>query len=162
MSTLRLSLTRLWIGVFVIAAAATASFAGPISGGPTFGGGIGFQPVSADELKMTSEPKAPGAPAIILFREVDRDDRGLTAHEDVYFRIKILSEEGRKYADVEVPFWPGQNDIVNVHARTIRPDGKIAEFGGKAYNKEIVKARGVKYVAKTFTLPDVQIGSILE
>ena len=51
---------------------------------------------------------------------------------------------------------------MNVHARTIRPDGKIAEFGGKAYNKEIVKARGVKYVAKTFTLPDVQIGSILE
>ncbi len=36
--------------------------------------GIAFQPVSPDELKMTSEPKAPGAPAIILFRQVDRDD----------------------------------------------------------------------------------------
>src|SRR5579871_6449482 len=56
---------------------------------------IGFQPVSPDELKMTAEPKAPGAPAIVLFREVDRDDRGLTAHEDVYYRIKILTEEGR-------------------------------------------------------------------
>ena len=57
---------------------------------------LNFQPVSPAELKMTSEPKAPGAPAIILFREVDRDDRGQTAHEDVYFRIKILTEEGRK------------------------------------------------------------------
>jgi hypothetical protein len=111
---------------------------------------------------MTSEPKAPGAPAIILFREVDRDDRGLTAHEDVYFRIKILTEEGRKYADVEIPFFPDQNTFAQVHARTIRPDGTIAEFSGKTYNKEIVKARGVKYMAKTFTLPDVQIGSILE
>ncbi len=57
---------------------------------------VNFQPVSPDELKMTSEPKAQGVPAIILFRQVDRDDRGHTAHEDVYFRIKILTEEGRK------------------------------------------------------------------
>ena len=66
--------------------------------------GIGFQPVSPDELKMTSEPQAPGAPAIILYRQVDRDDSGIITHEDDYFRIKILTEEGRKHADVEIPF----------------------------------------------------------
>jgi hypothetical protein len=59
--------------------------------------GIGFQPVSSDELKMTSEPLAPGAPAIILYRQVDRDDNSRTSHEDNYFRIKILTEEGRKH-----------------------------------------------------------------
>jgi hypothetical protein len=75
---------------------------------------VSFQPVSPEELKMTSEPKAPGAPAIILFREVDRDDRGLTAHEDVYFRIKILTEEGRKYADIEIPFLKGIGNITAV------------------------------------------------
>ena len=123
---------------------------------------IGFQPVSPDELKMTSEPKAPGAPAIILFREVDRDDRGRTAHEDVYFRIKILTEEGRKYADIEIPFFKQEGNVVNIHARTIEPDGAIVNFNGKAFNKEIVKARGIKYLAKTFTLPDVRAGSILE
>lgn len=123
---------------------------------------VGFQPVSPDELKMTVEPKAPGAPAIILFREVDRDDRGLTAHEDVYYRIKILTEEGRKYADIEIPFFKEEGNVVNLHARTIRPDGTIAEFSGKPFDKMIVKARGVKYMAKTFTLPDVQVGSILE
>jgi hypothetical protein len=123
---------------------------------------IGFQPVSPEELKMTAEPKAPGAPAIILFREVDRDDRGRTAHEDVYFRIKILSEEGRKYADIEIPFYREEGSIVNIHARTIEPDGTIVNFAGKAFSKQIVKARGVQYMAKTFTLPDVQVGSILE
>ncbi len=52
----------------------------------------GFQPVSPDELKMTSEPKAPGAPAILLFRQVDRDDsRREAAHETNYLRIKILT-----------------------------------------------------------------------
>jgi hypothetical protein len=59
---------------------------------------VNFQPVSSAELKMVSEPKAPGAPAIILFREVDRDDRGHTAREVVYFRVKIFTVEGRRSA----------------------------------------------------------------
>jgi uncharacterized protein DUF3857 len=124
--------------------------------------GVSFQPVSQDELKMTSEPKAPGAPAIILYRQVDRDDRGLTAHEDVYFRIKILTEEGRKYADVEIPYWKNSGNVVGIHARTIRLDGTTVDFGGKIFDKEIVKTRGEKYLAKTFTLPDVQVGGIIE
>ena len=123
---------------------------------------VGFQAVSPDELKMTSEPKARGAPALILFREVDGDDRGQTAHEDVYFRIKVLTEEGRKYADIEIPFFKEEGKVVNLHARTIEPDGTIVNFSGKAFDKMIVKARGVKYMAKTLTLPDVQVGSILE
>jgi len=123
---------------------------------------IGFQPVSPEELKMTSEPKAPGAPAIILFREVDRVDAGHTPHEDVYFRIKILTDEGRKNADIEIPFFQQQGNIVNLHARTIKPDGTIVNFSGKAFDKTIVKTRGVKYKAKTFTMPDVEVGCILE
>ncbi len=122
-----------------------------------------FQPVNPDELKMTAEPQAPGAPAIILYRQVDRDDTGHTAHENNYFRIKILKEEGRKYADVEIPFFKENgNNIVNIHARTIHPDGSIANFEGKAFDKTIAKAKGRKYMAKTFTLPDVQVGSVIE
>lgn len=124
--------------------------------------GIGFQPVSPDEIKMTSEPLAPGAPAIILYRQVDRDDNGYTSHEDDYFRIKILTEEGRKHADVEIPFLKGSQNVVNVKARTIRPNGSIADFGGQVFEKYLVKGKGIKYLAKTFTLPDVQVGSIIE
>ena len=111
---------------------------------------------------MTSEPKAPGAPAIILFREVDRDDSELSAHEDEYVRIKILTEEGRKYADVEIPYWKGQLKITKFHARTIKLDGSILNFDGKPFDKTIVKARGVKILAKTFTMPEVTVGSIIE
>jgi hypothetical protein len=119
--------------------------------------------VDPSELKMTSEPLAPGAPAIILYREVDRDDSGNTAHEDDYYCIKILKEEGRKYADIEIPFYKERgNNIVNVHGRTIRPDGSIVNFDGKVFDKSIVKAKGLKYMAKTFTLPDVEVGSVIE
>jgi Domain of Unknown Function with PDB structure (DUF3857) len=125
------------------------------------GAGAAFQPVSPDELKITSEPLAPGASAIILYRQVDRDDNDRTS-EDNYIRIKILTEEGRKYADVEIPFLKDFQDVVKIKARTTRPDGSIANFEGKAFEKNLVKARGVKYLAKTFTLPDVQVGSVIE
>jgi len=130
--------------------------------GQTAVAGVGFQPVVPEELTMTSESKAPGAPAVILFREVDRDDNGRTSHEDNYIRIKILTEEGRKYADVEIPYYKENEKVVGVGARTIRPDGSIANFDGKVFDKSIIKAKGLKYLAKTFTLPDVQVGGIIE
>jgi len=119
-----------------------------------------WQPISQEELKMTSDPNAPGAPAIYLYRQVDRDDQ--ESHEYDYLRIKILTEEGRKYADVEIPFFKGQGSIHSLKARTIRPDGSIVSFDGKVYEKTVVKVKGLKYLAKTFTLPDVQVGSIIE
>jgi hypothetical protein len=128
----------------------------------TVSASVGFQPISPEELKMTSEPLAPGAPAIILFRQVDRDDNFHTPHQDNYFRIKILTEEGRKYADVEIPYFKESGSAGFVRARTIRPDGTIVNFDGKVFTKTIVKAKGWKYLAKTFTLPDVQVGSIIE
>ena len=119
-----------------------------------------WQPITAEELKMTSEPNAPGAPAIFLYRQVDRDDDA--SHESHYARIKILSEEGRKYADVEIPFFKGGGNIRKIQARTIHPDGSVTNFDGKVYEKTIIKAKGVKYLAKTFTLPEVQPGTIIE
>ncbi len=128
--------------------------------------GIGFQPVSQEELKMTSEPQAPGAAAIILYRQVDRYDDIHVPHEDNYLRIKILTEEGRKYADVEIPFDKQQEDIGNIHARTIRPDGSTADFGGKVFEKYIARGKyagsQIKVLVKAFTLTDVEAGSIIE
>ena len=121
-----------------------------------------WQPISPEELKMTSVLEAPGAPAVILYRQVDRDDSARTGNQYNYVRIKILTEEGRKYGDVEIPFFKEQGAIHGLKARTIRPDGTIANFEGKAFDKTIVKAKGLKYLAKTFTLPDVQVGSIIE
>lgn len=117
-------------------------------------------PISAEELQMTSEPKAPGAPAIYLYRQVDRDDRASTLL--IYSRIKILTEEGRKYADIEIPYNKSTEQIRYIEARTIRPDGSVVEFDGTVFEKTIVRGRGTKLIAKTFTLPDVQVGSIIE
>src|SRR5215469_10745594 len=118
-----------------------------------------WKPISADELKMASLPEAPGAAAVILYREVNRDD-GRTPHEDNYVRIKILTEEGRKYANVEIPYFRESASVAGIKARCVRPDGSVMPFEGRPVDQTIVKAKGIKYLAKTFSLPDVQVGSI--
>lgn len=121
-----------------------------------------WQAISQEELKMTSVPEAPGAPAVFLYRQVDRNDSQRAANEYNYLRVKVLTEEGRKYANVEIPFEKGRISVAGIKARTIRPDGSIANFDGKVYEQTIEKTKGLKVLAKTFTLPDVQVGSIIE
>src|SRR5947209_11984296 len=71
-----------------------------------------FQPISQEELKMTSEPLAPGAAAIIWYRQVDRDDSGSgRIHEENYYRVKILSDAGRKFGNIEIPFFKGVDEV---------------------------------------------------
>jgi hypothetical protein len=84
--------------------------------------GEDWLPVAPDELKMTAEPKAPGAQAIYLYRQVDRDDQ--ENRERFYSRIKILTEEGRKYGDVEIPFLKGHGDIKNIVLSSNVPSGQ--------------------------------------
>jgi hypothetical protein len=119
-----------------------------------------FQPISAEELKMTDEPLAPGAPAIYLFRQVDRDD--MLSREYNYARIKILKETGRGHANVELQYVKNQTYIRDIKARTIRPDGSVVNFEVTPFDVTVAKARGVRYLAKTFTMPEVQVGSIIE
>jgi hypothetical protein len=117
-------------------------------------------PVSTEDLQMTAEPKAPKAPAVILYREVNRDDNGPS--ESVYVRIKVLTEEGRRYADVSIPYLKYSEQVRGIEARTIHSDGRIIEFDREIFDTTLAKTRDANWLAKTFTLPDVQVGSIIE
>jgi Domain of Unknown Function with PDB structure (DUF3857) len=124
--------------------------------------GDDWLPIDPAELKMTSEPKAPGAPAIYLYRQVDRKDLGRNNTEYNYVRIKILKEEGRESANVAIPYLSDNSSINGIRARTIHADGSIVNFEGKVFDKMIERTKGRKIKAKVFTAPDVQVGSIVE
>ncbi|MBZ5537002.1 MAG: DUF3857 domain-containing protein [Acidobacteriia bacterium] len=115
---------------------------------------------SQEELALKDNPASPGAHAMILYRESTSDDR-LGVRTD-YIRIKIFTDEGKKYADIEIPFYHGIESVNEIHARTIHPDGKVVEWDGKVFEKLLVKAGGFKFQVKTFTLPEVQPRSIIE
>jgi hypothetical protein len=114
------------------------------------------------ELKMTSEPKAPGAPAIYLYRQVDRKDLGRANTEFNYVRIKILTEQGRDFANVAIPYVTDTVKISAIRARTVHSDGTVVNFDGHTFDKMVEKTKTRKFKAKVFTAPDVQVGSIVE
>ena len=122
-----------------------------------------FRPATAEELAMKDVSYAPGAAAVVLdWVEVDDDTESFAAE---YYRIKILTDDGKKYADVEVPYlagYPVSGRVTDISARTIQPDGTIVPFDGKVYDKVVFKAGGLRLRAKTFSLPAVQAGSIIE
>ncbi|MGC2635584.1 MAG: DUF3857 domain-containing protein [Acidobacteriaceae bacterium] len=110
---------------------------------------------------MTSDPQAPNAPAVYLNYEEYMDVPG---HFDrCYGRIKILSQKGiEEFSDVELAYPAGIINIRGVEGRTIHSDGTIVPFTGQPHQKELVRTGGVKEMAKVFSMPDVQVGSILE
>ena len=117
-----------------------------------------------EELKMTAAPEGPGAPAIYLNREEITDDH---LHMwRTYARLKVLTEGGKDYANVQVGQYNssehGGYTVEAIAGRTIHPDGTIIPFTGKPYEKLIEKGHGYKETAKVFTLPSVEVGSIIE
>jgi hypothetical protein len=115
---------------------------------------------------MTSIPEVPGAAAVYLFKEELADD-GMHS-QSFYYRIKVLTEGGKDYANVELPFVAGQAGftIDSIAGRTIHSDGTIIPFTGKPYEKMVEKAtyegETYKFKVKVFSLPAVEVGSIIE
>ena len=124
-----------------------------------FGQNFDWREITPQERAIKEVPGDPGVPAIQLYYADFRDDD--KRFQFTYERIKILTEEGKKYANVEIPVYPLFH-FIDVKARTIHPDGTITDFTGKPFEKVLAKTRDVKYVAQTFTMPDVTVGSIIE
>jgi len=119
-----------------------------------------FQQPTPDELKMTSDPKAPGADAVYLdFVEIDNDP---THFQSTYARIKVLAEKGKKLATVELPYLKGNYKITDIKARTIHSDGTIVPLSVKVEDLLDAKSGQMQIQRKVFTLPSVEVGSILE
>jgi len=116
--------------------------------------------VTPEELHLTDEPAAPRASAIYLYRQVDRSD--VNHWERVYVRIKILTDEGRSNGSVVIKFDKEHESIHDIEARTIRPDGSVVPFDGTVYEKPLLEGRSARVMAKTFSLPEVQAGCIIE
>ena len=120
-----------------------------------------WQQPTPDELKMTSDPLAPDSPAVYLFREEKVAD-DLHMHS-TYARIKILTEKGKEmFSDIEIPYEGRNFSVSDIQGRTIHADGTVIPFTGKPMDKLVVKTAKYKVMEKVFSMPDVQVGSIIE
>jgi hypothetical protein len=119
-----------------------------------------FQQPTDEELKMTVDPKAPGAAAVYLYREEITNE--IDHFHSVYERIKVLAEKGKELATVTIPYIPGADKITKIEGRTIHADGTIVPLTVKPDDLMTFKIADFQENSIVFTLPSVEVGSILE
>ncbi len=80
-----------------------------------------------------------------------------------YVRVKIFTDRGREaYSKIDIPYLT-KTDVKDIAARTIKPDGSIVELKKTdVFDKTIVKVNGLKLKAKSFAMPGVETGAIVE
>ena len=122
---------------------------------------------SPAELAMNApqiEPKA-DAEALLWDVRVAHEIAGGWARTEMshYLRIKIFTEGGRdRLGTVDIPYGTNHR-ISDIAGRTTRPDGTTVELqGDSVYDRNVVQAGGVKINAKSFALPALEVGSIIE
>lgn len=123
------------------------------------GQGHPWLPVDPKDLQMKELQQIPGAQAALLYYADEIDDT--THNEFLYSRIKIFSDGGKQYANVEIPLLE-KFSVENLAARTIHADGKIADTSVRPYEKVVLKGKGLRVRVQAFTLADVTAGDIIE
>lgn len=119
-----------------------------------------FQEPTSEELKMTADPKAPGASAVYLYHEDNVDQTDNTS--SFYYRIKVLTDKGKEAATVRIPYEYGADKIADIQGRTIHADGTVIPMTAKPTDLVDFKTKGYQVNTTVFTLPSVEVGSILE
>ncbi len=123
-----------------------------------------WRPVAPQELTAKTPVVEPDADAEASFWEVRVDDSSV---EELalrhYVRVKIFTEKGREqFSRHDVVFTKGTK-VKDVEARVTIPDGSTVLLKKEdVLEREIVRANGFKVKAKTFALPGLEIGSIVE
>ncbi len=121
-----------------------------------------WKPINSANVAL-QEPKVdPDADAEAIFWEVRIVD-GRGAVWEHYLRIKIFTERGaEEFAQVHL-FYRKHTSVEDIRGRTIKPDGAILPLDKKTvFERNVVKARGVKMRAKSFAMPGVEAGVIIE
>src|ERR1700733_449480 len=109
-----------------------------------------FQQPNPDELKMTSDPKAPGADAVYF--EIDQVANDPMHFQTYYARIKVLTDKGKELATVELPYLKGSFKIADIRGRTIHPDGTVIPLTVKPEDLMVAKTGETQVAKKVFNL----------
>ncbi|MBV8819316.1 MAG: DUF3857 domain-containing protein, partial [Acidobacteriaceae bacterium] len=128
---------------------------------------MNWLPVEPADLALNAPRVEKDAHAEALFWDVWVSDETSSNYPHTimrhYLRIKIFDERGvEEHSKVELPYL-GKTSIYDVAGRTIHPDGSTQELTKDAvFDRELVKSRGLKMRGRTFALPGVTPGSIIE
>ena len=127
-----------------------------------------WKPIDPSHLTLKTSIVEKDADAEALFWEVRIDDNPegdlIFNH---YIRVKVFTDRGREsQSKIDLEYgkiFGGETKIQDIAARTIKPDGSIIELKkADIFERTIVKTSGVKFKARSFAMPAVEPGCIIE
>ncbi|HKP11176.1 MAG TPA: DUF3857 domain-containing protein, partial [Blastocatellia bacterium] len=125
--------------------------------------GDDWRPIEPAHLAMKAPVVEPDADAEAILWDVRVDDQGTDLVFTNYIRIKVFTERGKEsQSQIDLPY-TNRMKISDIAGRTIKPDGTITELKKDAvFERTIVKLSGVKIKSKSFAMPGVEPGAIIE
>ena len=122
-----------------------------------------FRPVDPAHLALKTPVVEPDADAEAIFWDVQVDfGTGKTVFAN-YIRIKIFTERGKELRSKIELRYSSKNRIEDIAGRTIKADGTIVALKPEAiFDSTLVKLGRLKINAKTFAMPAVEPGVIIE
>ncbi len=123
-----------------------------------------FPPISDAERALEAVPNQPGAPAVVLFKKAELKlqdyPREVSSYLKVELRLKILTEEGKTYGEVEIPH-SGYYRLKQIEGRTVLPDGRVVALPEDAVFEE-QRSRSARTFVTKLVFPAVEVGAILD
>jgi hypothetical protein len=129
--------------------------------------GDDWKPIDPAHLAMKAPMVEKDADVEALFWEVyveddnsSGDPRTVLRH---YIRLKIFTERGKEsHSKIDIEY-DNDTKITDIAGRTIKPDGSIIELKRDAiFDRTLAQASSRKLKAKSFAMPGVEPGVILE
>ncbi len=133
---------------------------------PALFGAVEWRPVEPAILALKAPRVDPNADAEAVFWEVRLRDQVSGAIESVldhYIRIKVFTERGLdKHGKVEIPYI-NYTSIRDIGGRTVKADGRVVTLGRDAvFDREALKRGGLRIKVKSFSMPSVDPGDVIE
>jgi len=135
---------------------------------PVWAAGEDWKPIDPAQLAMKTSTVEKEADAEGIFWEVRMDDNPegdlIFTH---YLRVKVFTERGREsQSKIDIYYgklYGSDVKISDIAGRTIKPDGSIVELKKEdIFDRTVVKASGLKFKARSFAMPAVEPGCIIE
>jgi hypothetical protein len=151
----------------VLAAAALAALlALPVGGVIAKDKDPDWPEITQAERDFKTVPGDPEASAVLLRNTRDGKivvrGKYLTNILDYHWRLKVLTDKGREFGEVEIPARKGSK-VEGLRARTIKSDGTIVPVpSDQIFEKVVTKAHGVRTTEIVFNFPAMEPGAILE
>jgi hypothetical protein len=123
--------------------------------------------VDRAQLALKAPLVEPNADAEVLFWEIGAAWRSQLGYRKTtfsqYIRLKVFTEQGREsQSTIDIPF-SSSDEVSGIAARIIRADGTVQELAKDSVFERTIKRRGrPEQRVKSFSLPGVEIGSIIE